>query len=58
MRARLPLRASMGFSNTWILQDDMIKPSLRATGGLSADAPGAATLRADIPPAVRSWAMA
>lgn len=45
----LPTHASMGFNNTWILLEEVIKPAVRATGGITADALREAALKIDIP---------
>ncbi|MCB4822242.1 ABC transporter substrate-binding protein [Roseicella aerolata] len=45
----LPPHASMGFNNTWIFLEHVLKPAVRKTGGLSADALREAALEVDIP---------
>jgi branched-chain amino acid transport system substrate-binding protein len=45
----LPPHASMGFNNTWILLQNVITPTVRATGGISADAMREEALKIDIP---------
>jgi branched-chain amino acid transport system substrate-binding protein len=45
----LPAHASMGFNNTWVFLENVVKPSVRKTGGLSADALREAALEVDIP---------
>ncbi|GGG29617.1 ABC transporter ATP-binding protein [Caldovatus sediminis] len=45
----LPAHASMGFNNTWVFLEHVLKPSVRRTGGLSADALREAALEVDIP---------
>ena len=45
----LPAHASMGFNNTWVFLEQVLKPSVRKTGGLSADALREAALAVDVP---------
>ena len=45
----LPTHASMGFNNTWIFLENVLKPAVRKTGGMSADALREAALQVDIP---------
>jgi branched-chain amino acid transport system substrate-binding protein len=45
----LPPHASMGFNNTWIFLEHVLKPAVRKTGGMSADALREAALEVDIP---------
>lgn len=45
----LPPHASMGFNNTWIFLEHVLKPAVRKTGGMSADALREAALQVDIP---------
>jgi branched-chain amino acid transport system substrate-binding protein len=45
----LPPHASMGFNNTWIFLEHVLKPAVRKTGGMSADALRQAALEIDIP---------
>jgi branched-chain amino acid transport system substrate-binding protein len=45
----LPTHASMGFNNMWILLEQVVKPAVRATGGITADALREAALKVDIP---------
>jgi branched-chain amino acid transport system substrate-binding protein len=45
----LPAHASMGFNNTWVFLENVVKPSVRKTGGLSADALREAALEVEIP---------
>ncbi len=45
----LPPHASMGFNNTWILLQQVVTPTVRATGGIAADALREAALKVDIP---------
>lgn len=45
----LPPHASMGFNNTWVFLEHVLKPAVRKTGGMSADALREAALEVDIP---------
>ncbi len=45
----LPPHASMGFNNTWIFLEHVLKPAVRKTGGMSAEALREAALQVDIP---------
>ena len=45
----LPTHASMGFNNMWILLENVVKPAVRASGGITADALREAALKVDIP---------
>ena len=45
----LPAHASMGFNNTWIFLEHVLKPAVRKTGGMSPDALREAALEVDIP---------
>jgi branched-chain amino acid transport system substrate-binding protein len=45
----LPPHASMGFNNTWIFLEHVLKPAVRKTGGMAADALREAALEIDIP---------
>jgi len=45
----LPPHASMGFNNTWVFLEHVLKPAVRKTGGMSADALREAALQVDIP---------
>lgn len=45
----LPTHASMGFNNTWIFLEHVLKPAVLKTGGMSADALREAALAVDIP---------
>ena len=45
----LPPHASMGFNNTWIFLEHVLKPAVRKTGGMTADALREAALQVDIP---------
>jgi branched-chain amino acid transport system substrate-binding protein len=45
----LPTHASMGFNNTWIFLEHVLKPAVRKTGGMTADALREAALTVDIP---------
>jgi branched-chain amino acid transport system substrate-binding protein len=45
----LPTHASMGFNNTWIFLENVLKPAVRKSGGLTADALREAALLVDIP---------
>jgi branched-chain amino acid transport system substrate-binding protein len=45
----LPPHASMGFNNTWIFLEHVLKPAVRKTGGMTADALREAALQIDIP---------
>ncbi|MBW8270853.1 ABC transporter substrate-binding protein [Caldovatus aquaticus] len=45
----LPAHASMGFNNTWIFLEHVLKPAVRKTGGMSAEALREAALAVDIP---------
>ena len=39
----------MGFNNTWIFLEHVLKPAVRKTGGMSADALREAALEVDVP---------
>jgi len=45
----LPPHASMGFNNTWTFLEYVLKPAVRKTGGMTADALREAALEVDIP---------
>lgn len=45
----LPTHASMGFNNTWIFLEHVLKPTVRKTGGMTADALREAALQVDLP---------
>jgi len=45
----LPPHASMGFNNTWVFLEYVLKPAVRKTGGMTADALREAALEVDIP---------
>jgi branched-chain amino acid transport system substrate-binding protein len=45
----LPTHASMGFNNMWIFLENVLKPAVRKTGGMTADALREAALEVDIP---------
>jgi branched-chain amino acid transport system substrate-binding protein len=45
----LPTHASMGFNNTWLFLENVLKPAVTRTGGMSADALREAALLVDIP---------
>jgi branched-chain amino acid transport system substrate-binding protein len=45
----LPTHASMGFNNTWIFLEHVLKPAVRKTGGMTADALREAALEVDVP---------
>ncbi|MFC7473393.1 ABC transporter substrate-binding protein [Dankookia sp. GCM10030260] len=45
----LPPHASMGFNNTWIFLEHVLKPAVRKTGGMTADALREAALEVDVP---------
>ncbi|CAA9213450.1 MAG: ABC transporter, substrate-binding protein (cluster 4, leucine/isoleucine/valine/benzoate) [uncultured Craurococcus sp.] len=44
-----PTHASMGFNNTWIFLEHVLKPAVRKSGGMSADALREAALAVDVP---------
>ncbi|WP_043337902.1 ABC transporter substrate-binding protein [Belnapia moabensis] len=44
-----PTHASMGFNNTWIFLEHVLKPAVRKTGGMTADALREAALQVDVP---------
>ena len=44
-----PTHASMGFNNTWMFLQHVLKPAVEKTGGMSADALREAALAADVP---------
>ncbi|SDB12183.1 ABC transporter substrate-binding protein [Belnapia rosea] len=44
-----PTHASMGFNNTWIFLEHVLKPAVRKTGGMTADALREAALEVDVP---------
>ncbi|TCZ62992.1 ABC transporter substrate-binding protein [Roseicella aquatilis] len=45
----LPPHASMGFNNTWIFLEHVLKPAVRKSGGMTAEALREAALQVDIP---------
>ncbi|MBL6079339.1 ABC transporter substrate-binding protein [Belnapia sp. T18] len=44
-----PTHASMGFNNTWIFLEHVLRPAVRKTGGMTADALREAALQVDVP---------
>ncbi len=44
-----PTHASMGFNNTWIFLEHVLKPAVAKTGGMTADALREAALQVDVP---------
>ena len=44
-----PTHASMGFNNTWIFLEHVLKPAVRKTGGMAAEALREAALEVDVP---------
>jgi branched-chain amino acid transport system substrate-binding protein len=45
----LPTHASMGFNNTWVFLENVLKPTVARTGGMTADALRQSALQVDIP---------
>ncbi len=45
----LPTHASMGFNTTWIFLENVLKPTVARTGGMTADALRESALQVDIP---------